>query len=470
MLLTEQEILVPRPQPGVSLLEQLEQHVTSEIGDRGIPVRVAVTQTDDAGYHCEVGILSGIPAAQAEGMDSIFSLEKRDYENQSGFNAMLVIPTGIGAELGGHSGDGGPVARLLGQDCDHLILHPNVVNAADINEMPDNSLYVEGSVMSRFLMGTVGLRKVRSNRVLLVVDEHEDPMFHECAINSVSAARAAMGLDCPLVLKMEDRVLMRAFYAKSGRAAGRIEYFERLCQSLEEHRDSFDAVALTSLIQVPEHYHEEYFTTEMNMVNPWGGVEAMLTHAISMLYDFPSAHSPMMTSNEVMNLDVGVVDPRKSAEAVSTTYLQCIFKGLQKSPGIVRRPTLHGSPDLLTVADVSCIVIPDGCIGLPTLAALEQGIPVIAVRENENCMKNRLEDLPFGANKLIVVDNYLEAAGVMTALRSGVALDSVRRPIPNTTVHTEVRRQPDGNLWTDQETVSCEHEQTKPESNRNGAG
>ena len=64
------------------------------------------------------------------------------------------------------------------------------------------------------------------------------------------------------------------------------------------------------------------------MVNPWGGVEAILTHAISMLYNLPSAHSPMMTSNEVMNLDVGIVDPRKSAEAVSTTYLHCILKVL----------------------------------------------------------------------------------------------------------------------------------------------
>jgi hypothetical protein len=33
-------------------------------------------------------------------------------------------------------------------------------------------------------------------------------------------------------------------------------------------------------------------------------------------------------------------------------------------------------PGVFTAADVSCLVIPDGCLGLPTLAALEQGIPV----------------------------------------------------------------------------------------------
>jgi len=73
-------------------------------------------------------------------------------------------------------------------------------------------------------------------------------------------------------------------------------------------------------------------------------------------------------------------------------------------------------------------------VGLPTLAALEQGIPVIAVRENKNCMQNDLTALPFAPGKLAIVENYLEAAGVMTALRAGVAVETVRRPIRHTIV------------------------------------
>ena len=72
---------------------------------------------------------------------------------------MLLVPTGIGAELGGHSGDGGSLARLVGANCDNLITHPNVVNAADINEIPDNALYVEGSVISDD-NGKIGLQKL----------------------------------------------------------------------------------------------------------------------------------------------------------------------------------------------------------------------------------------------------------------------------------------------------------------------
>ena len=434
MLLTEKELIIPRIKDHKNLLEHISDSVSSQLGSDEIPVRIAISKTDNKGYHCEIGTLSGVKSDRVEGMGSIFDLQRRKYENSKEFNAMLLVPTGIGAELGGHSGDGGSLARLIGANCDNLITHPNVVNAADINEIPDNALYVEGSVISRMIMGKIGLQKVNSNRVLMVVDEHTDQKFHELAINSLSAARAAFGLDCPAVITMEDRVLMRAFYSKSGRAVGRIEYFERLCKALEEHRKDYDAVALNSLIHVPKHYHADYFTSDDISVNPWGGVEAMLTHAISMLFNIPSAHSPMMTSEEVMNLDVGIVDPRKSAEAVSTTYLHCILKGLHKSPRIVSDASIHGDPNLMTVADLSCLIIPDNCIGLPTLAAIEQGIPVIAVRENENCMQNNLEKLPFDSGKLFIVDNYLEAVGVMTALRAGVAIETVRRPITATRI------------------------------------
>jgi len=145
----------------------------------------------------------------------------------------------------------------------------------------------------------------------------------------------------------------------------------------------------------------------------------------------------MMESKEILNLDVGVVDPRKSAEAISTTYLHCILKGLHRSPRIINNAPLHGNSGLLTVADISCLVIPNACVGLPTLAALEQGIPVIAVKENRNRMQNKLEELPFAPGKLFVVDNYLEAVGVMNAIKAGVAPESVRRPLAHTTVREE---------------------------------
>jgi hypothetical protein len=74
-------------------------------------------------------------------------------------------------------------------------------------------------------------------------------------------------------------------------------------------------------------------------------------------------------------------------------------------------------------------VIPDGCVGLPTLAAVEQGIPVIAVRGNSNLMRNDLRSLPFKAGQLHYAANYYEAAGIMAGMKAGVAPATLTRPM-----------------------------------------
>lgn len=435
MLLYEKEITIPGVKNHDGLLAYVSREALEKLAPNEWPTRFAITRTDNKGYQCELGVLSGIDDSSSLPKSSIFDFKKREFENTEQFNVVLLIPTGIGAEIGGHSGDAGPVARLLAASCDNLVVHPNVVNASDINELPENALYVEGSIISRFLMGTVGLQKVRSNRVMLIIDKHENKFFHEAAVNSASAARATLGLDCPLVLKMNNKILMKSQYSSSGRAVGRVEHLEYLYEILKEYQSQYDAVALSSLIQVPGHLHDEYYQEDTgNIINPWGGVEAMLTHAISLLFDIPSAHSPMMSLEEALKIDLGIVDPRKSAEAVSITFLHCILKGLHRSPRIINSYSMRDHPGLLTVSDIACLVIPEGCVGLPTLAALEQGIPVIAVKENKNRMQNKLEELPFAPGKFFVVDNYLEAVGVMNALRVGVTLESVRRPLAHTSV------------------------------------
>jgi len=261
-------------------------------------------------------------------------------------------------------------------------------------------------------------------------------LFVNAAVNAVSGARAAYGLACPEVVCLDPPVRLRARFAASGRAAGRVEDLAGLCKLLDECRETFDAVAISSVIDVPHEYHQGYFDAKGEMVNPWGGVEAMLTHALSSIYNVPTAHSPMFESREIANVDPGIVDPRMAAEAVSATFLQCTLKGLLRSPRIVTDQAAMTRSGVITVEDVSCLVIPDGCLGLPTLAALEQGIPVIAVRENRNLMRNDLAILPWRTGQLHRVENYWEAAGVIAALRAGIDPSSVRRPMPYTSVRT----------------------------------
>ena len=438
MKLVEKDILIPAAPGHRNLIAHIQKAVELRLGAGAVPVRFATTRMDEAHYQCELGMLKGLDLYGTGSLESIFRFVPRKVERTDAFNAVFLVPTGIGAEIGGHAGDSTPAARVLAAACDCLITHPNVVNASDLNEMPENALYVEGSAITRLMMGTAGLQRVRANRVLVLIDAHEVELFANDAVNAVSAARATYGLDCPTVVKLDPPIRMTSNFMESGRAAGVIEGLERVCTVLDEHDGAFDAVAIASVIDVSDEYHEEYFRTGGEMINPWGGVEAMLTHALSLLYEVPTAHSPMLESHKVADFDFGLVEPRLAAEVVSLTFLQCILKGLHRSPRIITDPETMGEAGVITAADVSCLVIPDKCIGLPTLAALEQGIPVIAVRENDNLMRNDLRALPWAPGQLHVVENYWEAVGVMTALKAGVAPGSLRRPLAATRVETRI--------------------------------
>lgn len=433
MRIYTEELFIPKNELSPITLEGLRRYYDSRLrpalSSMHRALRFVVVETTPEGYKCELDVLAAEAPEPTFGTSretGIFDFRKRVHENTDKFNVVLLIPTGIGAEVGGFCGDGNATARLLAHTCDTLITHPNVVNASDINEMTDNTLYVEGSILTRLLAGQVGLQRVKSNRVLMLMDAHADKLFNNEIINAVSSARISFGLDCD-VHQMDDMATSVSCYSKAGRAIGEIQDAERLFRIIEEKRHGYDAIGLSTFIKVPPEYHEKYFT-EDDMVNPWGGIEAMMTHSIAEVFDIPCAHSPMMTSREVMELELGIVDPRKAPETASVTYLHCILKGLHRTPRIV--PADKG----LTLEDVSAMVIPDGCVGLPTLAAVENDIPVVAVRENKNNMKNDLQALPFRKNKLFFAENYWEAAGILAALRAGIEPSTVRRPIAPTQI------------------------------------
>ena len=434
MDLTEKQITIPIISFDRNIFKFLKKAVQSHLKSDEVPVRFVITKMDNNEVQCEFSVLSGVEKELSEETNSIFEFNPRKIERTSTFNAVFLVPTGIGAEIGGHAGDATPVARVLAEGCDRLVTHPNVVNASDINEIPDNTLYVEGSAITNLLMGTAALQPVHKNRVLVIIDDHEIEMFANDTVNAVSAARATYGFDCVKVVKLNPPLKMVAEFVKSGRAAGQIYGFDRIRTILEENKGEFDAVALASVVDVDDQYHEDYFHRKGSMINPWGGVEAMLTHAVSMLFEVPTAHSPMLESQKVADFDLGLVEPRLAAEAVSLTFVQCMLKGLHRSPGIITEPEVINEAGLLNAADISCLVIPDKCLGLPTIAALEQGITVIAVRENNNLMNNKLEDLPWAPGQFYKVNNYWEAAGVMSALKSGISPASMRRPLSITKI------------------------------------
>ena len=410
------------------IIEQLEVAVSCHISSFEKPIRFAVTGSDKGRWTCELGT-----APNRIYGGGIFEFNGRSYETSDGFNVVMLVPTGIGAAVGGHAGDATAAATLLSSVCDTLITHPNVFNASDVVQIPANALYVEGSLITQLMMGSVGLRRVRNNRLLVVVQAHEDELFTNAAINSVNAARASYGLDARIA-EVDRRFRMISEHMPSGTAAGKIGGIEYLYDLLDARPHDFDAVAITSVIEIPMELHENYYRLVDDIVNPWGGVEAMLTHAVALKYGLPAAHAPMLESKAISEMDFGIVDARTAAEVVSMAFLQCVLRGLQAAPQIT---TVSKAPrgGVFQSEDISCLVIPDGCIGLPTLSALLNRIPVVAVRGNTNKMHNDLKSLPWQASQLHYVENYLEAAGVVAAIKAGITPSSVLRPLSNAPVH-----------------------------------
>lgn len=76
-----------------------------------------------------------------------------------GYTAVLVVPTGIGAAIGGYAGDALPLTRaMVGSGVvDTLVTHPNVMNGASLYWPDSRVLYTEGFALDEFARGRLGL-------------------------------------------------------------------------------------------------------------------------------------------------------------------------------------------------------------------------------------------------------------------------------------------------------------------------
>lgn len=317
-------------------------------------------------------------------------------------NAVMIIPTGLGCNIGGHAGDAIPAAKLLASVCDRLILHPNVVNGSDINEMPTNALYVEGSSLDRFLLGDVCLREPRRGNHVLVVANELDPVI----VNGVNAAIRTIGMSAEL-LKLSTPLRMRATFNDSGAATGVVGGVDELIMDVS--RIQHDALAVITPIEVPPDVELSYFRD--GGVNPWGGVEAKASAMIASRRHTPVAHAPFIPVGDPIQTFNEVVNPRMAAEMVSKAYLFCVMKGLHRAP-------LLGHLGL-EVSDIDALVSPYGCWGRPHEACAKRGIPIVVVRDNQ------CEVFTKPCDPHIMVKNYLEAAGVLVAMGEHITLNTL---------------------------------------------
>ncbi|GAQ81337.1 hypothetical protein KFL_000770300 [Klebsormidium nitens] len=363
------------------------------------------------------------------------------------YTAVLIIPTGVGAAIGGFAGDALPVARTVSSVVDCLITHPNVLNGAMLYWPLPNTLYVEGFGLDAFARGDWALRPVHQNRIGIILDSAIEPDLRLRHMQVADAAQATLGLDIGGVAVTDSPLGVEKWIDnETGKSTGRLWNPDGLLDAVKYLVDECGAEAIAVVGRFPDDAEEELVDYRQGQgVDALAGVEAVISHMVVERFGIPCAHAPALAP-----LSLQEVSPRSAAEEIGYTFFPCVLAGLSRAPqfvprgspvsvqngpvnhqnGPVRQDDGRGVAGAVLGEDVDAVIVPaDACGGVGTLAfsrgVLGKKPPlIIAVGENETV----LEDTPgrVGLNAIHVA-NYWEAVGVLAAHKAGVRPDALRK-------------------------------------------
>lgn len=323
------------------------------------------------------------------------------------------MPTGVGAAIGGYAGDALPVARAIAQVSDRLITHPNVLNGAQLYWSLDNTYYVEGYGLDRFAAGEWGLRSVRQNRVGLLLDRAIEPELRLRHLQAADATRATLGLNLTDYVVTDAPLEVELRTAGSGASWGTIGNPGSLLRAAEKliKQGGAEAIAVVARFPDDDNSIELQNYRHGSGVDHLAGAEAVISHLIVREFQIPSAHAPAL---QPLAVDPQV-SPRAAAEELGYTFLPCVLVGLNRAPQFVTSRSV-GTEMWSEAVDVA-IVPYSACGGSATLSFASSATQIIAVTDNVTQIQVPPE--PLGI-KAIAVSSYLEALGVLAALRAGI--------------------------------------------------
>lgn len=337
----------------------------------------------------------------------------------SAFTAVLLIPTGIGARIGGFAGDALPVARALSTVVDCLITHPNVLNGANLYWSCPNILYVEGYALDRWAEGTWQIQPVLTNRIGVILDRDIPPDLQLRHRQVIGAARATLGLNIlePVVTPEGLGVHLQA--GSSSASWGTIAHPQMLLATAQTLiQQGAQAIAVVSWFPSDNPHWQAQIQKyrQAQAIDPLAGVEAVISHLVTRELRIPCAHAPALPP---LPLDPTVAD-RSCAEELGFTFLPCVLVGLSRAPQIV----CQGGIDRHQVQAVITPLSACGGSGLLSLASLPQ-VQIIAIADNQTAMAVPPQAVGIVPPQLIQVANYLEAIGVLSAMKAGVHWQSL---------------------------------------------
>jgi hypothetical protein len=332
-------------------------------------------------------------------------------------NVLLIVPTGIGAAIGGYAGDALPVARSLAAVADNLITHPNVLNGASLYWSLPNVWYVEGYALDQVAIGNWGLRPRHGNRIGVILDRAIEPDLALRHRQAIAAAQATLGIDISGIVTTDQNLGVELRQGASGATWGTIAHPDSLLRAVERAINHCRAEAIAVVARFPDDPDHETLQQyrQGQGVDALAGAEAVISHLITREFKLPCAHAPALSP---LPLDPAV-SPRAAAEELGYTFLPCVLAGLSRAPQLVmpEQRTISGD---LWAEDIDVAIAPYSACGSPALLALSAATDqprLIFVRGNTTVLQVSPESLGL---KGIVVNNYLEAIGAVAAIKAGI--------------------------------------------------
>ncbi|MFW6295990.1 MAG: DUF3326 domain-containing protein [Halothece sp.] len=340
---------------------------------------------------------------------------------QRPYTVVLIVPTGIGAAIGGYAGDAIPVAKAVSQVCDRLITHPNVLNGAQLYWPLPNTFYVEGYGLDKFASSCWGLRPVHQNRVGLILDQGIEPDLRLRHLQAAEAAKATLGLNLTDYVITDAPLNVELRTAASGASWGTIGNPGSLLRAAEVLISQARAEAIAVVARFPDENDSIALQNYRHGsgVDALAGAEAIISHLIVRTFQIPCAHAPAL---QPLPLDPNI-SPRAAAEELGYTFLPCVLVGLSRAPQFISESDRPLQEDIWANS-VDAVLIPaSACGGSAILSFSQSFTKIIAIEDNSTQMQVPPEALGI---KAIRVNSYLEALGVLVSDRASINPDTLR--------------------------------------------
>lgn len=309
----------------------------------------------------------------------------------------FIVPTGVGASIGGFAGDASPYARAFSKDC-KLIVNPNVVNAGCFSGINENMFYVEGYALDEFFKGNLNLVPSQDNKIGIIFDKGIPAHIMNVHLNTMNAVKAVYGLDIPFYEFTDEPVGVEFTMEESGISTGRVNNTDTLFKAAKKLiSKGAEALAIVCMFENPADENPDYQNGKGT--DPVGGVEAIISHYISKEFQVPCAHSPAFDDLEITT---DLIDGKAASEYITPTFLPCILLGLSNAPKL---STTEG----ISIKKLDFLIMPHNCLGsTPVFECVKRNIPVYAIEENTTVLNVTKEKIFPTTKGITLIKSYRE--------------------------------------------------------------